>query len=252
MNEDERSEIEVGRLLRAGISGFVIGCPVSQLDILSFGALVSSPQGDDYLIYGLIHEVRIEDDSLVRQLVTSEAIEETVIADNRLNRNVPLEVSVLSVGYRQAGRIYHLLPPRPPLSLDKIYLCGSKEIRQFTSAGQFGYFRHLLRAADQPTSDLLATHLQLAAVAHHAAGDNNWLQRATQELIILLRDDYPVLMTVLSALQDLQSNWTLPGCHSLKWSGMVGSPAINRFGAVSGEKGSVFINPMREPGSNEK
>ena len=59
----------------------------------------------DYQVYGLIHDIHIDDDGLVRQLVTAEGVEEAVIADNRMNRNVPLEMSVLSVGYRRAGSI---------------------------------------------------------------------------------------------------------------------------------------------------
>ena len=51
---------------------------------------------------------------------------------------VPIEVSVLTVGYRQNGEIRHLLPPRPPLSLDVIYQCDAEELRQFTTAGRFG------------------------------------------------------------------------------------------------------------------
>jgi hypothetical protein len=201
--------IEIGRLLRAGTSGFVVGCRVSQLESPSFGALVNVPlegEGElrsDYQVYGLIHDIHIDDDGLVRQLVTADGVDENIIADNRLNRNVPLEVSVLAVGYRQNGRIYHLLPPRPPLSLDVIYLCEAEEVRQFTSAGRFGYFRHILRAADLPTGELLAAHLKQAQEAHKAAGNTEWASNATQELITLLRDDYPTLMGVLGAISDL-------------------------------------------------
>ncbi len=113
--------IEIGRLLRAGTTGFVVGCRVSQLEGPSFGGLVRAPLSEDYQIYGLIYDIHIDDDGLVRQLVTAERVDENVIADNRMNRNVPLEMSVLSVGYKQGGRISHLLPPRPPLSLDVIY-----------------------------------------------------------------------------------------------------------------------------------
>ena len=195
--------IDIGRLLRAGTSGFVIGCHVNQLDSLSFGALVRVPLQNDYQIYGLIHDIHIDDDGLVRQLVTAGGVDEGIIADNRVNRNVPVEMSVLAVGYRQDGQIYHLLPPRPPLSLDLIYLCSDEELRQFTSAGRYGYFRHILRANDLPVGELLAAHLQQARAAHVADGDVDWSNNATRELITLLRDDYPTLMSVLSALSDV-------------------------------------------------
>jgi hypothetical protein len=169
----------------------------------SFGALVSVPQGAGYEIFGLIHDIHIDDDGLVRQLVTAEGVQEGVIADNRLNRNVPLEMSVLAVGYRQAGTIFHLLPPRPPLSLDQIYLCGDEQVREFTSLGRFGYFRHILRPKDLPTGELLAAHIQQARQAHLQAGNSAWAQDAAGELITLLRDDYATLMAVLSALRDV-------------------------------------------------
>jgi len=196
--------IEIGRLLRAGTSGFVVGCRTSQLDGPLFGALVNASLANDYQIYGLIYDIHIDDDGLVRQLVTAEGVDENIIADNRANRNVPLEMSVLAVGYCQARRLYHLLPPRPPLSLDVICLCDPEEIRQFTSAGRFGYFRHILRAVDLPVSELLAAHIKQAAEAHAAIGNRDWKDRATQELITLLRDDYPTLMGVLGALSDVE------------------------------------------------
>jgi hypothetical protein len=195
--------IEIGRMLRAGTPGFVVGCRVNQLEAPSFGALVRAPQEYDYQIYGLIHEIAVDDDGLVRQLVTAEGVSAEVIADNRQNRNVPLEMSVLAVGYEAGGRVFHLLPPRPPLSLDRVYLCTDEEICRFTSAGRFGYFRHVLRAKELPVSELLAAHLQQAREAHRAAGNETWAGEATQELITLLRDDYPTLMGVLGALADV-------------------------------------------------
>ncbi|OGO42342.1 MAG: hypothetical protein A2W36_01775, partial [Chloroflexi bacterium RBG_16_58_14] len=175
----------------------------SQLDAPSFGGLVRVSLPNDYHVYGLIYDIHIDDDGLVRQLVTAENVDNAIIQDNRVNRNVPLEISVLTIGYRQAGVISHLLPPRPPLSLDVIYLCDASEMCEFTSAGRFGYFRHVLRSADLPIGELLAAHVQQASQAHAECGDPAWKDAATQELITLLRDDYPTLMAVLSALSDV-------------------------------------------------
>jgi hypothetical protein len=202
------SVVEIGRLLRANTSGFVVGCRVTQLNAPSFGALVRVPLEDGYQIYGLIHDIHIDDDGLVRQLVTADMGDDdafnAVIADNRVNRNIPIEMSVLSIGYRQISGISHMLPPRPPLSLDRIYLCEPDEVCRFTAAGRFGYFRHVLRAADLPVGELLAAHIQEAHRAHCAAGDLEWSSRATRELITLLRDDYPTMMAVLGALSDIE------------------------------------------------
>jgi hypothetical protein len=106
----------IGRLLRAGTAGFVSGMRVSEWDAPEFGALVRIPLGPGYQVYGLIHDIHIDDDGLVRQLVTADDVDEAVIADNRENRNIPIEISVISVGYAQDGRVRHMLPrdrPRP-------------------------------------------------------------------------------------------------------------------------------------------
>lgn len=194
--------IEIGRLLRAGTTGFVAGCRVSQIDSPGFGTMVRAPIEAGYQIYGLIHDIHIDDDGLVRQLVTTEGIDQAVIADNRVNRNVPIEMSVLAVGYQQDGKIFHLLPPRPALSLDAIYLCDEQELLDFTAAGRFGYFRHILRSDDLPVGDLLAAHISQVGQVQAAAGRENWAVEATQELIVLLRDDYGTLMRVISTLAD--------------------------------------------------
>jgi len=195
--------IEIGRLLRSGTTGFVVGCRVSQLEAPSFGALVRVPLGEAHQIYGLIYDIHIDDDGLVRQLITAEEVPEEVLRDNRENRNVPVEIGVLALGYQEGERIFHLLPPRPPLSLDAIYLCSPEEIVRFTGAGKFGYFRHILRDEDKPVDELLAAHLMAAREVHTSAGNPNWLSRALSELIALKRDDYQGLMSLLRAAGEI-------------------------------------------------
>lgn len=199
------SGIEIGRLLRSGTTGFVVGCRVSQLEAPSFGALVRVPLEEGYQVYGLIYDIHIDDDGLVRQLITAEEVPEEVLRDNRENRNVPVEIGVLALGYQEGGRIQHLLPPRPPLSLDAIYLCTPEEIVSFTGAGSFGYFRHILRDESKPVDELLAAHLKAAKEAQQAAGNMDWMTGALQELIALQRDDYQGLMNLLRAAGDIQA-----------------------------------------------
>lgn len=193
------THIRIGRLLRSSTPKFVVGCQVKQLDSPGFGSLVRVPVDENYQIYGLIYDIRIDDDGLVRQLVTTEGIDEAIIADNRINRNVPVEMAVLVVGYRDHQTIRHLLPPRPALSLDMIYLCDRTELVEFTGSGRFGYFRHILRSEDTPISELLAAHI---AQVHQANQDRDWIVSASRELISLLRDDHDTLMSVLGALSD--------------------------------------------------
>jgi len=60
--------LEIGRLLRSNTTGCVVGCRVTDLDVPVFGGMVRIPLQGDQQIYGLIHDIRIDDDGLVRQL----------------------------------------------------------------------------------------------------------------------------------------------------------------------------------------
>jgi hypothetical protein len=192
--------IQIGHLLHSSTSQFTAGCAVSQLEAPAFGALVQAPLDQQYSVYGLIYDIHIDEDGLVRQLVTAGNVSPEVMHDNRERRIVPVEMSVLTVGYEQSGKIYHMLPPRPPLSLDMVYLCQEAELVKFTSAGHFGYFRHILQAKDIPVGEVLAAHI---LQVKQKTKNDLWVGQATQELITLLRDDYPTLMSVLGALGEV-------------------------------------------------
>ncbi|MGD0752069.1 MAG: hypothetical protein ABSA23_11745 [Anaerolineales bacterium] len=200
--------IPIGHLLHSSTTQFTAGCAVAQLEAPAFGALVRAPLDQDYGVYGLIYDIHIDEDGLVRQLVTAGNISPEVMRDNRERRIVPVEMSVLTVGYEQDGKIFHMLPPRPPLSLDVITLCSEAELARFTGAGagpepgrrDFGYFRHILQAKDIPVGEVLAAHI---LQVKQKTKNDQWVGQATRELITLLRDDYPTLMGVLGALGEV-------------------------------------------------
>ncbi len=200
----ERASIEIGRLLRSSTSGCVVGCRVNQMAAPALGAMVRIPlqYPPDLNALGVIYDINLQDDEIVRSLIGVENISPEVIEDNRNNRNVPVELSVLFIGYSQAGRYHHLLPPRPPLTLDAMYACSDEEIIGFTGAGHLGYLRHILRAEELPVGELLAAHIKQAGDVNASRGDPFWVRNAVQELIVILRDDYRTLMAVLSAMAD--------------------------------------------------
>lgn len=197
------TSIQIGRLLRASTSGCVIGCQVNQVENLTFGGMVRIPASPGYQIFGLVYDIHIDDDGLVRQLVTAENVSEMLIQDNRLNRNIPAEISVLFIGYQRDAKVSHLMPPRPPLSLDEIFSCGAQEILTFTADRHFGYFRHILGSPDLPAAELLAAHLQQTNDVYCQLDDAAWLEAAVSELIVLLRDDYETLNRVLGAVSEI-------------------------------------------------
>ena len=202
MSDSSRS-IPIGKLLRADNSQFVAGCRVRELETPAFGSLVRASLEDQSDVYGLITNISINDDGLVRQLVSGVSIPGEYTADNRYNRNLPVEIHVLTIGYQRDGQIYHQLPPRPPLSLDQLFLCDSEEVARFTSHG-YAYLRHILRLVDQPVEELLVAHLSQARRVQDSLGNPDWYEAACQRLIVLLRDDYLRLTQVLDALSELE------------------------------------------------
>ncbi len=194
-------DLQIARVLRSSNTGFVAGCRVSQLEVPALGELVRSPVAPGYQVFGIIHNISINDDGLVRQLVAAEHVSDEIIRDNRERRIVPVELSVLAVGYEQSGRIFHLLPTRPPLSLDEVFLCDEGELLRFTSSRRLGYLRHIVLSEAVPVAEVLAAHIRRAGAVR---GDGGlWRQSAVREIITLLRDDYPSLIAVLGALNEL-------------------------------------------------
>jgi hypothetical protein len=190
-------EIEVGRIIRSSTTRFAVGCRVLRPQVPVFGALVKVSVLDDE-VYGLIHDVRMEDDPYVRQVAALDEVRPEVIEDQRRNRQVPIEVGVLVVGYRHDGQIHHRLPPQPPLSLDVIHTCAPGELVAFSE--RFDYFRLVLDNGDLPADELLAANLRYAARARGEAG-HGFLVEAGRELARLLAMDLARLDAILRRIR---------------------------------------------------
>jgi len=198
--------LQVGRVLRAGTRGFAIGCAVMRPDIPAFGSFVRADGlRPGSAIYGLIYDVSVEDDPFVRQFISADPPEE-VVRDQRENRQVPIEVSVLAVGTSQGlggdgENIHHCLPAQPPVTLDWLYQCTDEEVRAFTA--HFDYFRLVLDAREVPADELLAASLRAAAAARPEDVRETFLVEAGRELARLLASDPVRLEGLLRRLRNL-------------------------------------------------
>jgi hypothetical protein len=165
-----------------------------QPDIPAFGSFVRAQgRSSGQAIYGLIYDVSVEDDPFVRQVVGADPPEEVVL-DQRENRRVPIEVSVLAVGCADAATaltaapaIHHCLPAQPPVTLDWLYQCSDEEVRAFTT--RFDYFRLVLEAREVPADELLAASLRAATAARPEGEQETFLIDAGRELVRLLAGD---------------------------------------------------------------
>jgi hypothetical protein len=170
-----------------------------QPDIPAFGSFVRAdariPEG---VIYGLIHDVAVQDDLFVRRFIIAEPPEE-VVRDQRDNRQVPIEVSVLAVGHGDGDRIVHRIPPQPPVTMDYLYPCTPEMLAEFTQS--LDYFRLVLDAPQVPADELLAASLRLAAEARPEGEREEFLVEAGRELARLLAGDLTRLDLLLRQLR---------------------------------------------------
>jgi hypothetical protein len=177
--------LPVGRILSSSTASFSIGTKTFAADVPRFGGFVKVDAPDGSEVIGLIYDVLIEDDPFVRQMIGAD-VDDVYIADQRQNRQVPIEISVLVVGHIRDGKMYQFLPAQPPISLDQIVTCSKDEVIRFTN--DFTYFRTVLDAKEARSDELLAASLRSAAEARGSSG-RDFLVRAGRELSRLLAFD---------------------------------------------------------------
>jgi hypothetical protein len=191
--------LPIGWVLRASTIGFVVGCRVLHPSVPRFGDLVKVPLADDIGVFGLIYNVQVQDDPAVRQLILVGEMAPEAVRDQRENRLVPIEVSVLIVGHQRNERITQGLPPQPPLSLDTLLMCDEADLRAFTQ--DLDYLRLVLNASQIPADELLCTHLRQAAAAYPSEIRRNFLLKAGRELARLLNFDLVRLDSILRRIK---------------------------------------------------
>jgi hypothetical protein len=148
----------------------------------------------------LIYAVRVDDDPLVSELVRAEQVEQNVLIDQRENRLIPVEISVINVGYRDTQRTYASLPPRPPMSLSDVRECPRDVVEHFIS--QFEFFSLILNAPGVPSDELLAASLRYAArTVYPPAEHHDLMVRAGQQLVRLVGGDLKRLNHLLALLR---------------------------------------------------
>lgn len=201
MNEQTTQQPIIGSVLRASTVGFVCGTRSQDIVHPSFGAFVRTRHGQlsDIDVIGLIHAISIDDDPLVRQMILANNMTPAAARDQRENRMVPVEISVVNVGFVQLDAVHHTLPPRPPLSLDPVQLCDAETVWRFTE--RLDFLRLVLNTSDVPTEELLAAALKHAANARPESERYAFLVGAGRQLAGLLSHDLPRLQHLLKLIK---------------------------------------------------
>lgn len=166
--------IAIGNVLRADIRGFVIASRIPEPEVPTFGTFVRAPiQHDRAQLIGLVYDIRLQDDPFLRNLAVTvrsgDPAFDEIIADQRDNRVIPVEISVASVAYHYLDdpQCRYGLPPQPPMILHQITVCASEEVQRITRSPDF--MRALLDNRDIPADELIPTALLRAAPLHAKA-----------------------------------------------------------------------------------
>lgn len=192
---------QLGRILRASTGDFTVGCRTSEASVPRFGALVRAEAPNRGAIYGLIYDVRVDDDPFVRQLLAAGDLTPEYVEDQRARRQVPVEVNVVVVGGQDAaGRIFRYLPPQPPATLSWVTLAAPDEVRAFGE--RLDFLSTLLNALNAPGDELAPAALrQMAAAQGDADTAQRYLVAAGRELARLLSRDPARLNAILQRLR---------------------------------------------------
>lgn len=178
----------IGRVLRSSTLGFAGALRLPEPNVPTFGMFVKAHiQQKTAEVIGLVYNVNIDDDLFARQVAVADGLDETKIADQQRNRQVPVEFSVLSIGSKTSSRYSQALPPQPPMTLDPIYKCAPDEIVAFTRT--FDFVRLVLMTMEVPSDELLVAALQAAAAARPVADREDFLIAAGRECARLLARD---------------------------------------------------------------
>lgn len=192
----------VGRVLRASTRGYSCGTHSDRIDERhDFGAFVKVPVANDRerWVIGLIYAVEIKDDLMINELVMAENVNPNVLRDQRENRMIPVEISVLNIGYFNGARYVHSLPPRPPMSLSEVVLCTAEDVGQFTRNKDF--FRLVLQASEVPSDDLIATAIRYASYAQPEDLRREFLVECGRHVARLLSHDLKRLSQIIALIR---------------------------------------------------
>lgn len=192
--------IFIGRVTRCSTRGYVgaLRAPDPELPVFGGFCKAGAQQGKSYVI-GVIYNISIEDDELTRQMAATEKPVDEELADQQFLRQVPVEYSVLSIGYQSNDRFIYSLPPQPPISLASIQVMSNDEILNFTK--HLDFIPLILSADNLPADDLLAACLRNAASTRHGPEQTAFLIDAGRTCARLLSNDLNRLDHVLRNLK---------------------------------------------------
>jgi len=116
---------------------------------------------------------------------------------------LPIEVSVLSVGYQRGERIVCGVPPQPPISLEFVELCSHEEISALY--GSPDLVRLILHSRLNTADDLLLAVIERQLEILPASARQRTLHQTGRVVSQYLQNDFNRMDVLLGRLEGLLS-----------------------------------------------
>lgn len=188
----------LGRVTRCSTRGFAGAYSLRSDQIPHFGAFCAAPSQNGGFAIGAIYDINIEDDPLARQLAALDSVPEEQIRDSQENRQIPVEFSVLALGYHDGEMVHQTLPPRPPLTLQPIHRLSEEILIAFTN--NYRYLHTIAQAPSIPVDDLLIACALEATTVRPESERDRYLLGVGRMLARMLAGDLHRLEQILGTL----------------------------------------------------
>lgn len=110
------------------------------------------------------------------------------------------EFRSMVVGYRENGKVFHYLPPRPARIHSFVRECGTDEVKEFSAS--FDFLNIILGSSvDMPVEEVIAAALRRMSLVYDEP--QKFLVAAGKELAVLLGGEFNRLKSVLSKIRQV-------------------------------------------------
>jgi hypothetical protein len=198
------AETVIGRVTRCSTRGFAGAYPLEGETIPSLGTFCTAIYPGGGAVIGVVYDINIEDDPLARQLASLGDAPAEQILDSQHNRQIPVEFSVLNLGYQDTEGMYQTLPPRPPMTLEPIHTLPEAELVSFTD--NLSFLSTITLNSSLPVDDLLIACILEAIRVRPESVRRRYLIEAGRILARILASDLHRLEQILSKL-----SFSVPG-----------------------------------------
>ena len=193
-------ENRIGEVIETGTAEFTAQC-YELYQSPPLGSLVKA--GDESIKqYAIVNNATTSSIEPGRRPIArgkDEATEEGVYRSSpQLLKLLRTEFNALVVGYREGGKVFHYLPPRPAKIHSFIYECDDEEIKEFSNS--FDFLNILINSSlPVPVEEIVAASLRHMSRVYD--DPQRFLVSAGKELAVLMGTDFNRLKSVLSKIR---------------------------------------------------